>query len=93
MSTGSINNEKMNQHTLQPTIRIGKNGLTDELIKEIKKQLKIKRAVKVKMLKAFIDTLEKKKHKKLIAAKIAEEAGAKIEGMTGFVFVLKKGGK
>lgn len=83
----------MNQHTLQPTIRIGKNGLTDKLIEEIKKQLKTKKTVKVKMLKAFIDTPEKKKHRKLIAAKIAEEAKVKLEGMTGFVFVLKKGGK
>ena len=80
----------MKGHELKPTAHIGKNGLTEELMDEIKKQLKTKKTVKVKMLKGFVDTLEKKKHKKLIAAKIAQEAGASLEGMTGFVFVLKK---
>ncbi len=83
----------MKQHKLQSTIRIGKNGLTEELITEIKKQLKTKKTIKVKMLKSFVDTIEKKKHRELIAAKIAGEVGAGLEGMTGFVFVLRKRGQ
>ena len=64
--------------------------MTDELVEEIRKQLKTRKVVKVKMLKAFADTFEKKRNKKLIAAEIAQETGAQLEGMTGFVFVLRK---
>ena len=37
---------------LKPIINIGKNGLTDAAIEELKKQIKANRLVKVKMLKS-----------------------------------------
>ena len=36
---------------LKPIIHIGKNGLTDATVEELKKQIKANRLVKVKMLK------------------------------------------
>ena len=41
-----LNNKKLKEKakTLEPVIRIGKNGLTESTIKEIKKQLNKKKA-------------------------------------------------
>ena len=36
---------------LKPIINIGKNGLTDAAIEELKKQIKANRLIKIKMLK------------------------------------------
>ena len=36
---------------LKPIIHIGKNGITDAAVEELKKQIKANRLVKVKMLK------------------------------------------
>lgn len=72
---------------LEATIRIGKNGITSSLINEIKKQLKKKKRVKVKMLSSFIKT----KNRKDAAKEIVLKTNSKVVGMTGFVFVLKKG--
>jgi len=37
---------------LKPVINIGKNGITDAVIEELKKQIKANRLVKVRMLKS-----------------------------------------
>ena len=37
---------------LKPIINIGKNGITDAAVEELKKQIKANRLVKVKMLKS-----------------------------------------
>jgi len=83
-----LNNKKLKEKakTLEPVIRIGKNGLTENTIKEIKKQLNKKKLIKVKLLRAFV----KGKDKKLIANKIAEETNSKLIDMVGFVIVLYK---
>ncbi|MGP8322170.1 MAG: YhbY family RNA-binding protein [Methanosarcinaceae archaeon] len=42
---------------LKPIINVGKNGMTDAAVEELKKQVKANRLVKVKMLKsAGLDT-------------------------------------
>jgi len=46
---------------LDPVIRIGKKGLSEESISEIKKQLKKNKLIKVKFLRSFIDSQDKKK--------------------------------
>jgi len=57
-----LNNKKLKEKakTLEPVIRIGKNGLTESTIKEIKKQLNKKKLIKVKLLRAFISDKNKK---------------------------------
>jgi len=76
---------RIKMKAIEATIRVGKNGITDSLIEEIKKQLKKRKIVKVKMLTSFV----KIKNKKEAAKEIALKTKADIVNMTGFVFVLK----
>ena len=55
--------------SIEAAVRIGKNGLTEGTINEIKRQLKDKKLVKVKLLKPFIAD----KDKKNIAKELAEK--------------------
>jgi len=71
---------------LQPTIRIGKNGLTDALADEMRCQLKKRKLVKVKMLKSFADGIDKT----AFAKEIAMKTGAKVVHNVGFVLTLYK---
>jgi len=71
---------------LEPVIRIGKSGLTEGIINEIKEQLKKKKLIKIKLLKAFIEDKDKKKTAKEIAAKTDSE----LIHQVGFVVVLYK---
>ena len=80
------NKLKEKAKSLEPVIRIGKNGLTENTIKEIKKQLNKKKLVKLKLLKAFISD----KNKKEIAKEIAKKTNSKIIDLVGFVIVLYK---
>ena len=81
------NNElKEKAKTLEPVIRIGKNGLTESTIKEIKKQLNKKKLIKVKLLKAFINN----KNKKEVAKEIAKKTNSRLIDLVGFVIVLYK---
>ena len=41
---------KKRSKTLRPIIRIGKNGLNDNIITEIKNHLRIRRLIKIKLL-------------------------------------------
>ncbi len=71
---------------LQPVVRIGKNGLTPNILEEILRQLKKKKLIKVKLLKAFVDT-----HKRDDAAKeIAASCAAETVQLVGNVMVLYK---
>lgn len=71
---------------LKPVLRIGKNGLTENVIKELKNQLKKKKLIKVKLLKSFIEGKDKKK----IVAEIAAQTNSKLIQQIGFVVVLYK---
>ncbi len=46
----NINKLKHKAKTLQPVIRIGKNGLNENVHKEIKKLLKKRKLIKIKIL-------------------------------------------
>ncbi len=65
-----------------PAIRIGKNGVTDGLINEVKRRLKQDCVVKVKV--ATEDNVEE------VAKNIAEMVGAKLIETRGFTFILAK---
>jgi len=71
---------------IEPMIRIGKNGLTENAVKEIKKHLKKKKLVKVKLLKSFISD----KNKKQVANDVAEKTQSMLVDSVGFVVVLYK---
>lgn len=71
---------------LEPVLRIGKNGLTSGVVEEIKKQLKKKKLIKVKFLKAALE----EKNRKEFAKEIAEKTDGELIHQVGFVVVLYK---
>ena len=72
------------QH-LKATIRIGKGGLTEGILDEIRNQLDQHGVVKIKMLGAFTDSNDRKAVAKELAAKV----GAKLMHAIGGIVVLK----
>ena len=68
---------------LEPIVRIGKNGLTDASVLEVKKQLARKKLIKIKLLKSVED-------RKLLAKQIAEKTDSEMIEAVGFIVVLYK---
>ena len=67
--------------TLKPTVWIGKKGLTDEAVAEIRHQLEARKPVKVRFLRgAEMDPED-----------LAARSGAKLLGVRGRTVVLEKG--
>ncbi len=68
-----------------PTIWVGKDGLTSQLVSEIEKQLQKNKMVKVKILPAaLLDDITAQ----VIAAKAAEQTNAALVEVRGHVFIL-----
>ncbi|MCP3684154.1 MAG: YhbY family RNA-binding protein [bacterium] len=72
--------------TLEPIARIGKSGITEGTLKEIKRQLRQKKLIKIKLLKGAMET----KNKKTIANELVEKTESELVQLTGFVVVLYK---
>ncbi len=70
--------------TLEAVVRIGKNGITENVIQDITTNLKRHKLTKIKMLKSCIEENDKRK----IAEKIAKVTDSEIILMTGFTFVI-----
>jgi len=71
---------------LEPTVRIGKSGLTQNIITEINKQLKNRKLIKVKFLKSALENTDKKQ----LAEQILENTDSILIEKVGFVIVLYK---
>ena len=71
---------------LEPILRIGKSGLTEGVIKEIKVQLKQNKLIKIKLLKGALV----EKDRKTLAKEIAEKTNSELIHQVGFVVVLYK---
>ena len=67
-----------------PTIWIGKDGLTPQLSNEIENQLEKKKMLKIKILKSALQ----QDNAQIIASKAAEQAGASLVEVRGHVFML-----
>ena len=76
----------MNFNELKPILQIGKNGLTEHVLKEIELTLKKRKTIKLKMLKSFVQDRDRKE----LAKDIAMKTGSKLEQVVGFTFVLHK---
>ena len=68
-----------------PTIWVGKDGLTPPLISEIEKQLQQNKMVKVRILPA---ALQEDNTAQAIAAKAAEQTSSALVEVRGHVFIL-----
>ena len=73
--------------TLQPTVRVGRSGLTAAIVEEVKAQLKKRDAVKVKVLGTTREEM------KSLSIELAERAAAELVETRGNTLTLwKKGG-
>ena len=88
MSDGPFTEKKKKADRLPQDVglRIGKSGVTETLIGELKLLLKNKRIIKVKYMPSYIQDKDKKKE----FEKLASLLGAKIVHKIGFTVVLKK---
>jgi putative YhbY family RNA-binding protein len=68
-----------------PTIWIGKDGLTSQLTSEVEKQLQKNKMVKIRVLPA---ALTENNTAQSIAAKTAEQTNAALVEVRGHVFIL-----
>ena len=80
----------MNTHNtfneLKPVVRIGKNGLGETVIEEIKKHIKKKKTIKIKLLRAYVKDTDKN----IIFMELAKKLDAEILEKKGFTVVLHK---
>ena len=72
--------------TIKPTIRIGKDGATTQIIYEVSKQLESREIVKAKILKTALKDEETKN----IATKIASQTDSQLIEVRGHTFLLYK---
>lgn len=86
METLSLKKLKNKARQIESTLRIGKNGLTEGQIKELEKQLRARKLVKIKFLQSFLQ----EKDRKEAAIEIADKTGAKVIDLTGFVLSIYK---
>jgi RNA-binding protein len=68
----------------KPTIWIGKNGATEQIIAEISRQLEEREMVKIKMLKSAL----RNKEAKSVASEIAQRTGANLIDVRGHTIML-----
>ena len=74
-------------HALAPAVHIGKSGLSQAIVDEVKKKLKIEKVIKVKFLSSAVASGDKK----ALFNELAEKAGATIVHAVGFVVTLSRG--
>jgi len=81
---------KSEAQTMKATLQIGKGGISEGIIEEIKTQLKRQNLIKVKILQsAFSDEYEDREQ---IGKTLAERAGAELIEIKGNTIVLSKKG-
>lgn len=81
-----IKDMRRESKTMTPNILIGKNGLSDQVLKNIKTELSKHKLVKLKILKSLISETDKN----AIFAEIEEKSGAKVVQKIGFTITLTK---
>ena len=74
----------MNIRDLKPTVWIGKKGLTEGILREIKLQLESKKLIKIKVLKSIRHEFPQ------ILERIKQESGADEVKKVGFTIILRK---
>lgn len=70
----------------KPTVHVGKEGATIQIMNEVAKQLEAKEIIKAKILKTALQEEEAE----TIAAKIAEQTESELVEVRGHTFILFK---
>jgi len=81
-----IKEQRSKAKNLQPSMQIGKSGITEGLVSELKTQLKNKKLIKVKFMKSFIEG----KDRKQVAVDLAKKTDSVIVLQVGNTVVLAK---
>jgi RNA-binding protein len=81
-----IKQKKAKANTMYPCMQIGKSGITAGLIRELRTQLKIKKIIKIKFMKSFIEDKDKKE----VAKELAKKLNSMVISQIGNVVVLAK---
>ncbi len=68
----------------EPVLRLGKNGITEGVLKEINEQLKKRHLIKIKMLPAFLDM----NNRRTVPLEIAKKTNSKLVQQVGGAIVL-----
>jgi len=82
----NIKAQKIKARTLYPSMQIGKSGITEGLVIELKKQLKIKKLIKIKFLRSYLEGKDKKK----VAIDLAKKTDSVIVLQIGNIVTLAK---
>ena len=72
--------------TLNAKFNIGKNGITDNVVSNIKNELKKESLVKIRILKNYIED----KDKKAIAQELVDKTNSRLVQFIGFTVVLTR---
>ena len=73
-------------------VRIGKKGITDGLLRELDTILRLRGAVKVKLLKNFREAYGiDRDARKLVAEELSKTLGAEVVDIRGYVITLRRG--
>ena len=75
---------KEKANSMDPILRIGKSGITENVIKDIGKHLKKRGLIKIKFLRSFISKTEKKE----AAEKIISMTDSRLVSAVGNVIVI-----
>lgn len=76
---------KVNHHALDPAVRIGKAGITDNVVKQVIVLLKKRKVIKVKFLPSAIAS-----NKTVLVNELAYRARARVIHKVGFIAVLER---
>lgn len=80
----NIKELKKRARTLNPNLRIGKAGLTDGVLKEIREQLKKRKLIKIRILKSAIEQENE------IIIELIRKTDATLVSRFGFVVAIYK---
>lgn len=69
---------------LEPVMRLGKKGLTENAVAELRRQLRKKKLMRVRLLPSFFENVPKKE----VFMRVAESCGGILVDATGFVIAL-----
>ena len=86
MDKERIRELKKKAHHLEPVVRIGKNGLTEGVITQVRNALKKQGLIKVRFLRSFVEGHDRKEE----ASMLARATGSALVDVAGFVVVLYK---
>ncbi len=84
MNIDELKKLKAKARLIEPLVRVGKNGITEQMIEHIHKMILKRKLVKIKFLESFLES----KAKKEAAKELAFKTGSDVVDVVGNVVVL-----